>query len=188
MKLLILSTAFFLSSRVSAFRFPQLAPSRYQHKRLMGKSSTASAAIGFRVQLSELIELFCEENFDQMKNIFDVVIIEDENDFLNGEYSCVTEVLYEQTNEYKTNKITFIDLKNMLISESKSREIYKSFALVPTHIILNTERWGYTREGTNASSRDIESLKMSKIKKVPDEFSILSKYPQVFIVSHCDEY
>ena len=76
----------------------------------------------------------------------------------------------------------------MLISESKSREIYKSFALVPTHIILNTQRWGYTREGTNASSRDIESLKMSKIKKVPDEFSILSKYPQVFIVSHCDEY
>jgi hypothetical protein len=133
----------------------------------MGKSETASASIGIKILLSDLISQINETNFNLIKKMVYDGCIEDSNDYYNEAYKNI--IGYgENDNELPED---YLEFKNYLLNEFKNNgSYYKSkFSskvepnlkngcllekelLVPIKHILETERWGYERCGVNSTS------------------------------------
>ena len=136
----------------------------------MGKSETASASIGIKILLSDLVEQINETNFILIKKMLYDGCIEDMNGYYNEAYKIILghdidNIELPQTyNEFKENvteqfkvhgsyyKSKFsskvADLSNGCLLEQK--------LLVPIKDILETERWGYERYGVNSASRPLD--------------------------------
>jgi hypothetical protein len=137
----------------------------------MGKSETASASIGVKILLADLILQINETNFSLIKTMVYDGCIEDSNGYYNEVYKTI--VGYgEDDNELPEDYLAF---KEYLIKEFKTKgSYYKSkfssevepdlndgtlfdrYLLVPVKDILETERWGYGRYGVNSASRPLD--------------------------------
>ena len=104
--------------------------------------------------------------------------IEDENDSFNEMYQEIIDCNYLDSNNSIVN---CLDVKEYLINEFKHNGyLLEKELLVPVKIILNTDRWGYDRLGTNSVSRDIDfdlSVNIEKYKEI-------EKIKIVFILEH----
>jgi len=150
----------------------------------MGKCETATASIGIKILLSDLVSQINETNFNLIKNMLYDGCIEDSNDYYNEVYKKI--VGYgEYDNELPEH---YLEFKEHLIKEfTNNGSYYKSktntkvepdltrgslseqYLLVPIKKILETERWGYERYGTNSISRPLDfdlSLDMEKYKEI----------------------
>jgi len=137
----------------------------------MGKSETASASIGLKVLLSDLILQINETNFNLIKKMVYDGCIEDSNGYYNEVYQNILGYPYGE------DKLTgdYLECKEYLINEFKTKgSYYKSkfssnvepdlsegslfdqYLLVPIKDILETERWGYGRYGVNSASRPLD--------------------------------
>jgi len=137
----------------------------------MGKSETATASIGIKILLSELILQINEKNFNIIKKMLYDGCIEDSNDYYNEVYKNIIGYGYDD-NQLPEDYLSF---KEYLIKEFKSKGSYSKTKfsnkvepdlsngclfekelLVPIKKILSTERWGYDRYDTNSISRPLD--------------------------------
>jgi hypothetical protein len=150
----------------------------------MGKSETASASIGIKILLSDLLLQINETNFTLIKNMVYDGCIEDSNGYYNEVYKNI--VGYgEDDNELPED---YLECKEYLInafktsgSYSKSKfsskvapdltngTLFERYLLVPVKNILETERWGYERYGVNSASRPLDfdlSVELTKYRDI----------------------
>ena len=150
----------------------------------MGKSETASASIGIKILLSDLILQINETNFNLIKQMLYDGCIEDSNGYYNEAYKNITGY-GEDDNELP---VDYLEFKEYLINEFKTNgSYYKSkfsskvepdlkvgtlferYLLVPIKHILETERWGYERYGVNSASRPLDfdlSVELTKYQDI----------------------
>jgi hypothetical protein len=155
----------------------------------MGRCETSTTSIGIKILLSDLILQINEKNFDLIKEIINNGFITDENEHYNDAY---TEIIWcndlpenylkfkEFLEEEFKNKGSYLHLRNSNKIEPDLRNgcLLNKELLLPIKKILATDRWGYNREGRNASFRPIDfdlSLDIEKYKEI-------EKYTIVFIL------
>jgi hypothetical protein len=137
----------------------------------MGKSETASASIGLKILLADLILQINETNFSLIKKMIYDGCIEDSNGYYNEVYQTIVDYPYGEDKLPED----YLQFKEYLINEFKTKgSYYKSkfssevepdlndgtlferYLLVPVKDILETERWGYERYGVNSASRPLD--------------------------------
>jgi hypothetical protein len=157
----------------------------------MGRSATAAASLGIRILLSDLVLQIDETNFGLIKEMLCSGCIDDSNDYYNEAYKNI--VKYD-------DKVpeTYLEFKEYMVGKFRNNgSYYKSkfdnnvridlshgcllerHLLVPVKDILETERWGYDRTGTNSASRALDfdlSMDLDKYKEI-------KYFETVFIVS-----
>jgi hypothetical protein len=161
----------------------------------MGKSETATASIGIKILLSDLVSQINETNFALIKKMLYDGCIEDANGYFNELYKKILgyddgdiempehydnfkEYVIEQfklNGDYYKSKSTSI-----VISDLTHGCLLEKQLLVPIKYILDTERWGYERYGINSASRPLDfdlSVNLEEYKK-----NNIEKYKTVFIV------
>jgi hypothetical protein len=144
----------------------------------MGKCETATASIGISILLSDLILQINETNFDLIKNMLASGYIEDDNDCYNDQFQNVLDCDKCEGN--------YIDVKEYLIN--KCRDIgdssyvdgllFERTFLLPLKKILENDRWGYDRYGTNCISRPIDFDLSVNV----DDYKDIEKCKIVFIL------
>lgn len=148
----------------------------------MGRCETATASIGIKILLSDLMSQMNETNFNLIIELLRKGLIEDQNDYFHEVYFDII---------FKFNKLVLTDFnecKKYLTEQFISNGSYyklRSIApaiptldkgrlidqilLVPIKDILNIERWGYNRDGSNCVSRKLDfdlSLDIEKYKDI----------------------
>jgi hypothetical protein len=151
----------------------------------MGRCETATASIGIKILLSDLVLQINETNFALIKEMLDAGFIEDKNDYFNEVYRDIIDC-----NELDPDNVSanYSDVKQYLINEFKNKgslskskfssevkhtlkngSLLDKHLLVPVKEILETERWGYERYGINSSSRSMDfdlSVDIDKYKEI----------------------
>ena len=155
----------------------------------MGKCETSSTSIGIKILLSDLIFQINEKNVDLIKKILNDGFISDRNEYYNDAY---TDIIW--CNDLPKN---YLEFKDFLEHEFKNKGSYlhvrdsnkiepdlrngcllEKELLLPIKKILETDRWGYNREGRNGSYCPIDfdlSVDIEKYKEI-------EKYTIVFIL------
>lgn len=131
----------------------------------MGKCESATASIGIKVLLSDLILQINETNLTLIKEMLDNGFIEDENDYFNNMYSNIVN-RNDLSENYKEQLTQYFKLNDSSVG---SGCLFDKFLLVPVKQILQTYRWGYDRSGSNCVSRQIDfdlSVNIEKYKEI----------------------
>ena len=155
----------------------------------MGKCESSRTSIGIKILLSDLIYQINEKNFDLIKQILNDGFISDSNEYYNDVY---TEIIL--CNDLPKNYLEFKDFleqefknKGSYLHRKSSNKIEPDLSngcllekelLLPIKKILETDRWGYNREGRNGNYRPIDfdlSVDIEKYKEI-------EKYTIVFIL------
>jgi len=136
----------------------------------MGQCDTATAFIGIKILLSDLILQMNETNCELIKKMLYKGCIEDENNFFNEVFKNIVKFEYEENElpeEHLKCKEYLIEefKKNGSLSKNKfTHEVKPYFGdgclfekqlLVPIKNILSSDRWGYNRVGINSLSRPL---------------------------------
>jgi hypothetical protein len=157
----------------------------------MGKSESATASIGIKILLSDLVMQINETNLSVIKKMLEDGFIEDENDFFNEVFESII------WNENFIGNTNFVDVKRYLISELQNKGsimkykfspreeptlsngcLFDKTLLVPVKKILETCRWGYDRYGTNGRSIPMNFDLSVDLEKYKD----IEKFETVFIL------
>ena len=159
----------------------------------MGKSETASASIGIKILLSDLISQINETNFSLIKKMLYDGCIEDSNGYYNETYKIIlghnedNDELPQTYNEFKDNiteqfktKGSYYKSKftSRIEPDLKDGSLLERYLLVPVKDILETERWGYERYGVNSASRPLD-FDLSVDVKLYEE---IKNYSIIFLV------
>jgi len=149
----------------------------------MGKCETATASIGIKILLSDLVLQINETNFTLIKELLRRGYIEDDNDYFNEIYSKITSI-----NKLPENHL---ELKEYLIREFTNNGSYNKSKgdsiviptldkgclldkalLVALKDILTMDRWGHDRYGSNCISRPMDfdlSVNMEKYAEIENK-------------------
>ena len=159
----------------------------------MGRCDTATASLGIRILLSDLIEQIDENNFDLIKKMLNDGIIEDSNDYFNEVYQKVIgyddmdvilpdnyiEFKEHLTKEFKSNGSYFKSKFSSIIEPCLERGcLYERYLLIPIKEIISNDRWGYSRTGTNCASIPIDF----DLTVNTDEYEIIKKFTITFMI------
>jgi hypothetical protein len=159
----------------------------------MGKSETATASLGLKILLSDLVAQMNEENFKIVKKMLYDGCIEDSNGYFNEAYKNILGYGYDDNDLPETCQ----EFRDYVQDQfSKNGSYYKSkfdskieidltggclldqVLLIPVKEIGETERWGYERYGSNSMSRPLDfDLSMDL-----NPFQGIEKLNQVFIL------
>lgn len=143
----------------------------------MGKCESSSVYIGINILISELINQINESNFILIKQFLQQGFIEDMNDFHNNTYN---DIIFD--NKYDDN-CNIENYKNYIINDLKKECLYEKTILIPIELIIDTERWGYNRYGTNGTFRDLDFDINSIKNKIDDKYNKnISNYKIVMII------
>lgn len=133
----------------------------------MGYSECASAAIGIKIKLLDLVAQVAEKNVTYITHLLEEGFIEDENGFYNETYqNIVLGDMPEQFLELQQYLTTQFSKHGDLMKSKFKNEVRPSLTngslmdkslLIPLHPILSTERWGYNRGGVNGLSCPVMS-------------------------------
>ena len=161
----------------------------------MGKSETATASLGIKILLSDLVAQINETNFALIKKMLYDGSIEDCNDYYNEAYKNVLgydDGDIEMPEQYDTFKNYITEQFKIHGSYYKSKLsskvepnitrgcLLEKQLLVPIKDLLDMERWGYERYGTNSASRPLDfdlSINLDEYKT-----HNIEKYTVVFIL------
>ena len=161
----------------------------------MGKSESATASLGIKILLSDLILQINKKNFKLINQMLIDGIIEDSNENYNEIYQKIitcdelpknyVDLIEHLTNHFKTNG-SYIKSKytNMIDPDLLKCCLFDKELLIPIKEILNIERYGYDRNGTNSISRLIDfdfSIDVKKYKEI-------KKYKIVFLLKQHSSY
>ena len=149
----------------------------------MGKSETATASLGIKILLSDLISQINEKNFTLIKKMLYDGSIEDSNGYFNESYKNVLGYydgnieLPEQYDTFKEHVTKEFKIHGNYFKSKFSSKVetdlnngclLEQILLVPIKQLLDTERWGYDRFGVNSASRPIDfdlSVNLEEYKK-----------------------
>jgi hypothetical protein len=161
----------------------------------MGKSETATASIGIKILLADLVAQINETNFTLIKKMLYDGSIEDANGYFNEAYKNILGYddgdieLPEQyntfkdyvTEQFKIHGDYYKSKSTSIVTSDLSHGcLLKQTLLVSVKDILDTERWGYERYGINSASRSLDfdlSIDLEEYKK-----NNIKKYTVVFIL------
>jgi len=145
----------------------------------MGKCETVSSSIGMKILLSDLILQINENNFIMIKELLHNGFIEDKNGYFNEVYE---EILYENklpenvleftehlSHEFTVNGSYHKSKDGVVIPTTDHGCLFDKYLLIPVKQLLETERWGYDRYGTNGTSTPIDFdlfINMEKYKEI----------------------
>jgi hypothetical protein len=159
----------------------------------MGKSETASASIGIKILLSDLVSQINETNFDLIKKMIYDGCIEDSNGYYNEVYQNIVDYPYGEDklsedylackayliNEFKTKGSYYKSkISSKVEPDLKDGALFEKYLLVPIKDILETERWGYERYGVNSASRPLDFDLSVDLKAYAD----IKHFSLIFIV------
>jgi hypothetical protein len=159
----------------------------------MGKSETATAAIGLKILLSELVSQINETNFNLIKKMLYDGTIEDSNGYYNEAYKIILGYddgdvelpeTYNAFKHYLTEQFKIhgsyykSKFSNEITSDLEHGCLLEKELLVPIKEILSTERWGYGRYGINSTSRPLDFDLSLDLK----EYEAIKNVTVVFIV------
>ena len=159
----------------------------------MGKSEVATASLGIKILLSDLILQMNEHNFDLIKKMLYDGNIEDCNEYYNEAYSNIIgygiddntlPVNYLEFKEYVLDKFkTSGSYNKSKFSNIVTPDLYNGclldkYLLVPIKKILSTTRWGYDRYGSNSTSCPIDFDLSVPI----EEYKDINNFKIVFII------
>ena len=136
----------------------------------MGKSETASASIGIKILVSDLLSQINKTNFNLIKKMLYDGCIEDSNGYYNEAYKIIlghdedNDELPQTYNEFKDSVTEQFKLHGSYYKSKFSSKVpdlsngtlFERYLLVPVKDILETERWGYERYGVNSTSRPLD--------------------------------
>ena len=152
----------------------------------MGKSETASVSIGINIRIKDVLDAMDEDNYKEIRNYLftDDAFIQDSNGVYTDTYLGIIGGYNPETNkyvnikklEYKKYKEYLSDLfkeygdrtdKNDYVyyEEDDLENLYHSNLLVPHFSLVETERWGHHREGTNGNSSDLDIPQLTQLTK-----------------------
>jgi hypothetical protein len=156
----------------------------------MGKCETATASIGIKILLSDLILQINETNVSLIKDMLYDGFVEDENDYFNEVYSDIIhgdEITEHSVDlkEYMTTKLTtngsyLKSRSGQVVPTIENGCLFDKYLLVPVKELLSTDRWGHDREGTNGTSRSMNFDLSVDIEKYKD----IEKIEIVFLLAH----
>ena len=159
----------------------------------MGKCETATASLGIKILLSDLIEQINEDNFTLIKKMLNDGIIEDSNEYFNEVYQKV--IGYDDmdvelpenylefkeflTKEFKNNGSYYKSKFSSKIEPDLNKGcLYDKYLLISIRNLIETDRWGYSREGTNCASIPIDF----DLTVDTDEYKMIKKFTKIFII------
>ena len=172
MKFPIASLLLLRLSSVTSFRFPGIIrSSRISSGRpLAGHCDRATASIGVKIVLNDLISQINETNFEQIKTMLEDGFLEDENEEHNEPYCRIF---------YDTLPENCLEYKSYLEEKFKEKDVNpRSILLYPMVKILSTERWGWGRSGKNGLSKAIDF----DLSVDTEELEGIEKYSIVFML------
>lgn len=132
----------------------------------MGKSESATAYIGFKILLSDLVSQITETNLPLIQEMLQDGYMDDSNEHFHEVYMDILECVnwdgdqnvkaylthaFKNTGSYYTCRFTCKRLPN-----EEDGVLWDRYLLVPVKEILSTTRYGYDRYGTNATSRPLD--------------------------------
>ena len=162
----------------------------------MGRSETATASLGIKIILSDLVEQITETNAALIKKMLNEGYIEDSNEFYNETYRRIT--YYDDYNLSVDYVLPddYLELKEHLMKEFKTHgsilksnytskelpdlhngSLLEKKLLVSVDEIITNQRWGYNREGVNAMS-----IPYYNIAPNLEEYKSLTNFKVVFII------
>ena len=148
----------------------------------MGRCETATASIGIKILLSDLMSQMNETNFNLIIELLRKGLIEDQNDYFHEVYSDIifkfnklVQTDFNECKKYLTEQFisngSYYKLRSIApaIPTLDKGRLIDQILLVPIKDILNIERWGYNRDGSNCVSRKLDfdlSLDIEKYKDI----------------------
>jgi hypothetical protein len=161
----------------------------------MGKCETSSASLGIKILLSDLILQINETNFNLIKKMLYDGCIEDSNDYYNEAYKKIVGYGYYDTelpeeylqckqyliNEFKKHGSYYKSKISSVITPDLSKgSLSEQYLLVPIKKILETDRWGYERYGTNSMSIPINF----DLTVNTEEYKDITNFTIIFFIKH----
>ena len=147
----------------------------------MGKSENASAYIGLKILLSDIVSQINETNVPLIQEMLQNGFIDDSNEHFQEVYMDILECVkwdrdeslkaylthaFKNTGSYYTCRFTDKTSSDKTSSDKTSSDktlsneedgfLWDQYLLVPVKEILSTTRYGYDRYGTNATSRPLD--------------------------------
>lgn len=127
----------------------------------------AKVAVGVRIELGSLIEQMNEDNAELILEMLTDGYIEDSNDFYNEVFDNIC--ADNPGGDWETQKAYFRDhfttqgtlFKSRFSAEveaDNSDPLWNQAFLYPVASVLETDRWGYGREGTNGQACELPDL------------------------------
>lgn len=136
----------------------------------MAKCETATASIGIRILLSNLIPQINKNNYPLIKEMLTKGCIEDEDDYYNESYNKVIESAPTELFFFKED---CEEVKDYFITTFKrfgscDESLFEKALVLPINEILTNSRWGYDRYGTNCIARTMDFSLSVDIEKFKD--------------------
>lgn len=142
----------------------------------MGRSESATASIGIKIALSDLILQINENNFELIKEMLFAGFIEHPH----RNYSRYTDITYNLEYDDDLKNLNHEIIKKYLIKKFKNSYpngryfkeeecLFNQTLLIPLKKIFETNRFGWNRIGKNAEYRKIDfdlSLNIDKYKEI----------------------
>lgn len=149
----------------------------------MGKSETATASIGIKILLSDLIIQINETNFTLIKKMLYDGCIEDINGYYNEAYKIIlghdednielpqtyNEFKDYITEQFKLHGSYYKSKFSSKVPDLSNGTLFERYLLVSVKDILEMERWGYERYGVNSTSRPLDfdlSVELTKYQDI----------------------
>ena len=122
----------------------------------MGRCESAAASIGIKILLSDLVSQINATTMNLIKKMLYDGCIEDSNDDWNRAFEQIigddgVEENETAFKEYLTSKFT------ARVGHNKD-SLLEQYLLVPLEELVSNDRWGWSREGTNAMSSPLEDF------------------------------
>ena len=176
----------------------------------MGHSEDVTVSLGMSIVVHDLLACMTSENFETIRDEYlgEDSFIADENQDYNSQFRTILEgrtpftrkeidptiLSYEQYKQYLVESFSrYGDCQHsrsgseIQIYEAKDAgNLYNQTLLIPHDTLVNTERWGYNREGQNGQSCPLDLAELAKgTKQIEAKMTKLgiSKYTVSLLVS-----
>ncbi len=172
-----------------------------------GRDDTATTSIGIAIRIKDILEAIDENNYKTIRtHLFnDESFIDDSNSYYTSTYLLIVDG-YECTGD--VDKLPYKEYKDYVINKFKlyggesgyfplqkyeehdTNNLYHQILLVPYDTLVETQRRGWNREGTNGYSDDLDISKLTLLSK--DIHSMMKglkitkdKYTISLVISQC---
>ena len=152
----------------------------------MGRCESATASIGIKILLSDLVSQINATTMNLIKKMLYDGCIEDSNDDWNRAFEQIigddgVEENETAFKEYLTRKFT--ERVRMIGIDGDS--LLEQYLLVPLEELVSNDRWGWSREGTNAMSSPFEDFAddlPNQIAVFKEKYKEINNFTFVFMI------
>ena len=149
----------------------------------MGRCESASASIGIKILLSDLVSQINATTMNLIKKMLYDGCIEDSNDDWNRAFEQI--IGDDGVEENETGCKEYLTSKFTERVDDDGDSLLQRYLLVPLEELVSNERWGWTREGTNAMSSPFEDFSddlPNQIAVFKEKYKEINNFTFVFMI------